>query len=115
MLTQQDTMTSAEDPTPLSPVTVREYLTSIYHPDMDYVDGSLEERNMGEKEHGKLQARIWLLLNNAGMNAFIETRLRISPLATGSRISARMNRSPTKPFSLRRRSYGWKSFLPKTG
>ena len=34
----------ASAPTPL--VTVKEYLTSIYQPDMDYVEGILKERNI---------------------------------------------------------------------
>ncbi len=36
-------------------VGVEEYLTSSYRPDMDYVDGHLEVRNLGEYEHGQLQ------------------------------------------------------------
>lgn len=40
-----------------TPISVGEYLSRTYHPDMDYVDGQLDERNVGEEEHGKLQAR----------------------------------------------------------
>jgi Uma2 family endonuclease len=36
-------------------VSVEEYLTSSYRPDMDYVDGHLEVRNLGELEHARLQ------------------------------------------------------------
>jgi len=69
-----------ENPAKLSTfVPVEEYLSTMYHPDMDYVEGHLEERNMGEKEHGKLQFRIVVFLQRLGMEAFIETRLRISP------------------------------------
>lgn len=32
-------------------VSVAEYLASSYRPDCDYVDGVIEERNLGEKEH----------------------------------------------------------------
>jgi Uma2 family endonuclease len=39
-------------------VSVEEYLSTNYDPDMDYVDGVLEERNVGEWEHGDLQSRI---------------------------------------------------------
>jgi Uma2 family endonuclease len=61
-------------------VSVEEYRSNIYHPDVDYVDGHLEERNVGEKEHGKLQLRIAVLLRRFGkVKAFIETRLQISP------------------------------------
>jgi Uma2 family endonuclease len=60
-------------------VPVEEYLSTAYHPDVDYVGGNLEERNVGEKEHGKLQFRITLLLKRLRkVVPFIETRLRIS-------------------------------------
>lgn len=36
-------------------VPVEEYLTSSYRPDMDYVDGHLEVRNLGELDHARLQ------------------------------------------------------------
>src|SRR6185437_15917553 len=35
--------------------TVREYLRSSWSPDREYVDGRIEERNLGEKEHSILQ------------------------------------------------------------
>jgi len=38
--------------TTAAPVSVEEYLRSTYEPDVEYVDGSLEERNVGEIEHG---------------------------------------------------------------
>lgn len=37
-------------------IPVEEYLQSTYHPDRDYVEGELQERNMGEIPHGTLQA-----------------------------------------------------------
>jgi Uma2 family endonuclease len=61
-------------------VPVGEYLSTAYNPDVDYVEGQLEDRNMGEREHGELQARIWLLLKQRRiLQPFIETRLMISP------------------------------------
>jgi Uma2 family endonuclease len=36
-------------------VPVEEYLRTIYHPDMEYVDGELVERNVGEHKHSRLQ------------------------------------------------------------
>jgi Uma2 family endonuclease len=60
-------------------VSVDEYLSTAHHPDVDYVEGHIEERNVGEKEHGKLQFRIALLLKRLRVVVpFIETRLRIS-------------------------------------
>jgi Uma2 family endonuclease len=39
-------------------VSIEEYLSTAYEPDMDYVDGELEERNLGEYEHNVVQKRI---------------------------------------------------------
>jgi Uma2 family endonuclease len=36
-------------------VSVQEYLSSDYEPDCDYVDGVLEERNLGEQDHSRFQ------------------------------------------------------------
>src|SRR5205085_2669796 len=61
-------------------ISVEEYLSSGYDPDMDYVDGELEDRNVGEKDHGKVQFRIARLLDNlGGWFVTIETRMKVSP------------------------------------
>ena len=39
-------------------VSVEEYLHTSYDPDCDYVDGELEERNVGELDHSDLQSEI---------------------------------------------------------
>ena len=39
-------------------VTIEEYLHSSYEPDLEFVDGVLEEKNMGERDHGYLQIAI---------------------------------------------------------
>jgi hypothetical protein len=36
-------------------VPVEEYLSTSYSPDRDYIRGRLVERNVGEKEHGRMQ------------------------------------------------------------
>src|SRR5580698_8204353 len=63
-------------------VSVEEYLASIWHPDRDYVDGELAERNMGELGHGRIQLLIgaWLLAREARwrVKAVTEVRLQIS-------------------------------------
>ena len=38
-------------------VTVEEYLRTSYHPDCEYVDGEVLDRNVGRKRHSKVQAR----------------------------------------------------------
>jgi Uma2 family endonuclease len=58
---------------------VEEYLSTSYTPDVDYLDGRLEERNVGTKAHGKMTFHIKKLLDDRGLAAFIETRLRITP------------------------------------
>jgi Uma2 family endonuclease len=36
-------------------IPVEEYLRTVYRPDCDYVDGEVQERNMGESPHAQLQ------------------------------------------------------------
>ena len=43
-------------------VPVEEYLSTDYSPDCDYVDGEVQERNVGEKDHSKLQKQLMLRL-----------------------------------------------------
>lgn len=38
-------------------VSVEEYLKTSYSPDRDYVDGVVEERNLGERDHSWIQAK----------------------------------------------------------
>jgi len=39
-------------------LSIEEYLRTSYHPDADYVDGEIEERNLGEFEHATFQSAI---------------------------------------------------------
>ena len=41
--------------TPATLISVEEYLNTSYHPDCDYIDGEVLERNMGETPHARLQ------------------------------------------------------------
>jgi Uma2 family endonuclease len=64
-------------------VTVDEYLHTSYRPDVDYVDGEIEERNVGEWDHAKLQKMIVMALaafeaSGEYVSAF-ETRVQTSP------------------------------------
>ena len=36
-------------------ISLDEYLRSSYHPDCDYVDGEVQERNWGEFDHAAVQ------------------------------------------------------------
>src|SRR5579863_1321642 len=63
-------------------VSVEEYLASTWHPDRDYVDGELIERNIGELSHGRLQTLIaaWLCGRETRwrIKAVTEVRLQIN-------------------------------------
>jgi Uma2 family endonuclease len=64
-------------------ISVEEYLASSYEPDCDYVDGHIEERNLGESAHARLQLRIgaYLLAHYESDGAVVGTewRIRVSP------------------------------------
>jgi len=45
-------------------ISVSEYLATSYRPDCDYVDGEVQERNVGEREHALLQAIFTAIFNN---------------------------------------------------
>lgn len=36
-------------------ISVQEYLGNVYRPDCDYIDGELQERNVGERPHSLIQ------------------------------------------------------------
>jgi Uma2 family endonuclease len=39
-------------------ISVSEYLKTSYHPDCEYVDGTVEERNLGEHDHAAVQGAL---------------------------------------------------------
>ena len=61
-------------------VPVEEYLSTSYDPDCDYVDGELEDRNVGEKDHSKAQGNLYLYLRThyRTLCVFVEQRVRVS-------------------------------------
>ena len=63
-------------------VSIEEYLASSYEPDLEFVDGVLEEKNIGEWDHGFLQAAIssWFFTHRAEwkVNVAVEYRTRTS-------------------------------------
>jgi Uma2 family endonuclease len=62
-------------------VPVEEYLSTVYRPDRDFVDGVIEERNLGEYDHGKLQAELIIYLGGLrkklGFRVVSEQRMRV--------------------------------------
>src|SRR5580658_4732673 len=71
------------------PISVSEYLHTSYQPDCDYVDGTIEERNLGELDHSEVQAELlaWLGQHRGiwGIRAYPEIRVQTS--ATRFRIA----------------------------
>lgn len=63
-------------------VSVREYLATSYRPDCDYVDGRIEERNVGAYEHGYLQTLLAHLFMNHqddwGVRPLTDVRMQVS-------------------------------------
>lgn len=55
-----------------------EYLSTSYHPDRDYVDGRLIDRNVGELDHSYLQVLIAELLKKRGLIPFPGLRVQLS-------------------------------------
>ena len=64
-------------------VSLEEYLATAYEPDCDFVDGCIEERNLGEWEHAILQSNIIEYLRarykSQGIRVPTELRLRVTP------------------------------------
>lgn len=69
-------------------LTVEQYLNTTYRPDVDYVDGEIEERNLGEFDHGDLQLAIgsMLRLKQAEWNVRVVTETRTQVTSTRFRI-----------------------------
>ncbi len=63
-------------------VSLHQYLNTTYHPDCDYIDGQLQERNLGEYDHARLQGEILFVLRSHaaewGITAIPKLRLQVS-------------------------------------
>ncbi|MBM3736258.1 MAG: Uma2 family endonuclease [Acidobacteria bacterium] len=64
-------------------VPVEEYLSTTYRPDCDYVDGVLEERHVGQKDHSSFATGIpiwfWARRKSLRLKAFAELRIQVEP------------------------------------
>jgi len=64
-------------------VSVQEYLAASFRPDRDYVDGEIQERNLGERPHGRTQGRLFAFLfqreDQWGICPIIEQRVQVGP------------------------------------
>jgi len=67
----------------LNLISLEHYLSSSYEPDCDYVDGHIEERNVGEVTHARLQLRIGAYLlaryESQGIVGMTEVRVQVRP------------------------------------
>ena len=63
-------------------VSLEEYLNTSYEPDCDYVDGVLEERNVGKRRHARTQTRLALWLGareqRYGYQVVVEQRVKVA-------------------------------------
>ena len=73
---------------PSTVISIEEYLHTIYHPDREYVDGEVEERHLGELDHGTLQAELafWFRSHQQEWNIRVVTELRTRVASTRVRI-----------------------------
>ena len=64
-------------------ISLEEYLRSSFHPDCDYVDGEVQERNLGEFDHAAVQMFLgnWFFLHRDEWKLHVlpEMRIRVSP------------------------------------
>ena len=64
-------------------ISVEEYLKTVYRPDRDYVDGVVEERNLGEWDHSTVQGNLVTFFRSrsrqTGITAVPEWRFQVSP------------------------------------
>src|SRR5271166_6906743 len=64
-------------------VSVQEYLSTSYRPDRDFIDGELQERNLGELEHSLLQTAIgawfWTRQKEWNVVPVVEQRVQVAP------------------------------------
>ncbi len=64
-------------------VSIETYLHTSYRPDCDYIDGEIQERNLGEKDHARLQillAGVFLRHEDDwGVRVYPELRVQVSP------------------------------------
>ena len=65
-------------------VSVQEYLAASFDPDRDYVDGELQERNLGEQPHSLTQTNLAVFLFTKGelqwgIRVLTEQRVQVSP------------------------------------
>ena len=63
-------------------ISVEEYIATTYHPDCDYVDGHILERNVGQQRHSYTQtsaaAWFWNRRAQLKLQALVEQRIQVA-------------------------------------
>jgi Uma2 family endonuclease len=63
-------------------MTIEQYLHTSFSPDVDFVDGEIKERNVGEKDHARLQSLISAIFvakeEQYGFESCTEQRIQVS-------------------------------------
>ncbi len=69
-------------------IPLSDYLRTSYRPDLEYIDGNLQEKNMGQYEHSYLQSLLaaWFMNHRAVWKAIPLTEQRIRVSATRVRL-----------------------------
>jgi len=69
-------------------IALSEYLRTTYHPDCEFVDGELQERNVGKTDHARVQALLamWFGAHEAEWQIIVTTEQRIRVAAGRVRI-----------------------------
>ena len=69
-------------------IPVEVYLTSVYRPDCDYVDGEVLERNLGERDHSYIQVALaaYFFARRKALNLEVFTEQRVQVRANRFRI-----------------------------
>jgi len=75
-------------PNPAELWTVQDYLRTVWRPDCEFVDGRIEERNLGEKDHSILQRYFTILfgINRKAWGVEVFPELRTQTRSTRFRV-----------------------------
>ncbi|SNS22956.1 Endonuclease, Uma2 family (restriction endonuclease fold) [Granulicella rosea] len=81
-------MATTNLPTLSQLISVEEYLKTHYRPDVDFVDGEIEERNVGEFDHADVQMAIGVFLRaqQQQWNIRVVPQVRVQISATRYRV-----------------------------
>jgi len=64
-------------------IPVEEYLHTVYEPDAEFVDGEIQERNVGEYDHNAVQQALQIWFHQRGkewnVRVIPEQRIRVTP------------------------------------